>query len=320
MSAPFESTMQDVRYALRMLRRTPGFTFFAILTIALCLGANAAIFTLVDGLLLKGAGYPEPERIVQIWERPPGGGRNGVSGANYLDWAAQSQSFEAIAARSGATMSYTGVAPASGASASTSAPGAGTNAGASAGEPQSLRVGVVSPPFFEVFGARAAAGRTFARDEDQPGKDKVTILTHRAWTSLFGGDAGLLNREILLNGERYTVIGIAGAGIYGVLSFVTARRTQELGIRAALGASRTDLMRMVVGSGTIPVLIGIVIGLAGAMSLARFIQALLFETSPLDAINLIAVSALFLSVALAACLVPAWRASRIDPATALRSE
>jgi predicted permease len=201
-SAPFESTMQDIRYAVRMLRRTPGFTFFAILTIALCLGANAAIFTLVDGLLLKGAGYPEPERIVQIWERPPGGGRNGVSGANYLDWAAQSQSFEAIAARSGATMSYTGVASDSGASAS------GASASTSAGEPQSLRAAVVSPPFFEVFGVRAAAGRTFARGEDQPGKEKVAVLTHRAWTSLFGSDISLLNRDILLNGERYTVIGI----------------------------------------------------------------------------------------------------------------
>lgn len=201
MSAPLESTMQDVRYALRMLRRTPGFTFFAVITIALCLGANAAIFSMVDGILLKGAGYPEPERIVQIWERPPGGGRNGVSGANYLDWAAQSKSFEAIAARSGATMSYTGIAPASGNSSS----GGGSTG---AGEPQSLRVGVVSPPFFEIFGTRAAAGRKFARDEDQPGKEKVAVLTHRAWASLFGADASILNRDILLNGERYTVIGI----------------------------------------------------------------------------------------------------------------
>ena len=76
---------------------------------------------------------------------------------------------------------------------------------------------------------------------------------------------------------------LACAGIYGVLSFVTARRTQELGIRAALGASRSSLMRMVVGSGTTPVLIGIAIGLAGAMALARFIESLLFDTKPLDA-------------------------------------
>jgi predicted permease len=125
---------------------------------------------------------------------------------------------------------------------------------------------------------------------------------------------------MLLAGFGVLAMLLACAGIYGVLSFVTARRTQELGIRAALGASRASLMRMVVGSGTTPVLIGIAIGLAGAMSLARFIEALLFDTKPLDAMTLSAVSALFLSVALVACTVPAWRASRIDPATALRSE
>jgi putative ABC transport system permease protein len=125
---------------------------------------------------------------------------------------------------------------------------------------------------------------------------------------------------MLLAGFGVLAMLLACAGIYGVLSFVTARRTQELGIRAALGASRSSLMRMVVGSGTTPVLIGIAIGLAGAMALARFIEALLFDTKPLDALTLIAVSAMFLSVALVACTVPAWRASRIDPATALRSE
>jgi putative ABC transport system permease protein len=242
-SAPLESTMQDVRYAVRMLMRTPGFTFFAVLTIALCLGANAAIFTLVDGMLLKGAGYPEPERIVQIWERPPGGGRNGVAAANYIDWAAQSQSFEAIAARSGATMSYTGIAPKLDAS-SASTPADSTASGG-AGEARSLRIGVVSAPFFDVFGVRAAAGRTFARDEDRPGKEKVAVLTHRAWTNLFGADASLLHRDILLNGERYTVIGILPGNsefdrqppdIWVPLAFPTnaARDYHYLGVTARL--------------------------------------------------------------------------------------
>ena len=81
------SAMQDVVYAWRMVRRSPGFTFFATLTIALGLGANAAIFSLVDGVLLKAFTYPEPERIVQLWEKPPRGLRNGISGANYIDWS-----------------------------------------------------------------------------------------------------------------------------------------------------------------------------------------------------------------------------------------
>jgi putative ABC transport system permease protein len=124
----------------------------------------------------------------------------------------------------------------------------------------------------------------------------------------------------LLGGFALVAMLLACAGIYGVLSFVTAKRTQELGIRAALGASQWDLVRMVIRSGTTPVLIGIVLGLGGAMWLSRFIQAMLFQVSPIDAPSLVGVAALFLTVALVACFVPAWRASRIDPMAALRQE
>src|SRR6187431_2841768 len=107
MRAVLDAARQDFRYAWRMVKRSPGFTFFSVLTVALGLGANAAIFSLVDGVLLKSVGYPEPERIVQLWEKPPRGLRNGISGANYIDWSRQAQSFEAMAAQTGATMSYT---------------------------------------------------------------------------------------------------------------------------------------------------------------------------------------------------------------------
>ena len=103
---------------------------------------------------------------------------------------------------------------------------------------------------------------------------------------------------------------LACIGIYGVLSFVTAGRTQELGIRAALGASRGDLIRMVVGSGSVPVFVGIAAGFGGAVGLTRFIQSMLFATSPLDVMNLVAVAVLLLVVALLVCLAPAWRAAR----------
>jgi putative ABC transport system permease protein len=186
--ATIETFFQDLRYATWVLRRDPGFTFFAVLTIALALGANAAIFSLVDGVLLKSVGYPEPERIVQLWEKPPGGGRNAIAPANYIDWTKQSRSFESMAAQTGAAMSYL--------------------ARESGGVPISLRAGVVSAPYFDVFGVKPALGRTFALDEDQQGKEKVTVLTHRAWLSLMGGARDVVGRSILLNGESYTVIGV----------------------------------------------------------------------------------------------------------------
>jgi putative ABC transport system permease protein len=186
--ATIETFFQDLRYSTRVLRRDPGFTFFAVLTIALSLGANAAIFSLVDGILLKSVGYPEPERIVQLWEKPPGGMRNGIAPANYIDWTRQSHSFEAMAAQTGAAMSYLSKE--------------------SGGAPISLRVGVVSAPYFDVFGVKPALGRTFAPDEDQRGKEKVTLLAYRTWLRLMGGDSGVVGRSILLNGESYTVIGV----------------------------------------------------------------------------------------------------------------
>ena len=125
---------------------------------------------------------------------------------------------------------------------------------------------------------------------------------------------------MLLGGFALLAMLLACAGIYGVLSFVTANRTQELGIRAALGASRWDLVRMVLGSGTAPVVAGLVVGLGGAIGLTRFIQSMLFETSPIDVLSLSAVSAIFLTVAMAACFVPAWRAAQLNPMSALRQE
>ena len=185
MGASFETLWQDIRYALRMLVKSPGFTVFAVLTIALALGANAAIFTLVDGVLLKSAAYPHAERIVQLWEKPPGSDRNAISGANYLDWARQAQSFEAIAAQTWGSVTYTG-----------------------GREPKSLPAGLVTARYFDVFGIKPALGRTFARDEDQPGKDKVVVLTYRVWSSLFGADPTLVGRTINLNGQAHTVIGV----------------------------------------------------------------------------------------------------------------
>jgi putative ABC transport system permease protein len=181
--------LADARYAGRTFLKNPGFTLFAMLTLALGLGANVAIFSFVDGLLLKPLAYPEPERIVQIWEKPPRGLRNSVSGLNFLDWRDQASSFSAMAARTGDSFTLTG-----------------------RGEPRQVRAAVVSAPYFDVLGVRAALGRTFGPDEDRDGRNRVIVLSHRFWVSQLGGDRGVIGRSLTLNGDAYTIIGVLGEG------------------------------------------------------------------------------------------------------------
>jgi putative ABC transport system permease protein len=181
--------LADVRLALRSLRKSPGFTLVAILTIALGLGANAAIFSFLDGVLLKPLAYPEPEQLVQLWEKPPGGQRNGISALNFQDWRKQAQSFTAMAAQTGKSATLSG-----------------------AGEPRQLRLSLVSAPFFDILGVRPALGRTFAPGEDELGKDHVLVLSQRIWRSQFGGDPAIVGRDVLLDGEPHTVVGVLPGG------------------------------------------------------------------------------------------------------------
>jgi putative ABC transport system permease protein len=179
----------DIRFALRTFWKNPGFTAFAVLTLALGLGANAAIFSFLDGVLLKPLAYPDAEQLVQIWEKPPGSSRNSVSALNYLDWEQQATSFQAMAARTGDTVTLTGRR-----------------------EPVQLRVSRVSAPYFDVLGVRPARGRAFAKGEDQAGQDRVAIISHRLWRSTFGEEAAVLGRSITLDGDSHTIIGIMPAG------------------------------------------------------------------------------------------------------------
>lgn len=186
-----ENILQDLSYAFRTLRRSPAFTIVAILTLAIGIGANTAIFSFVDGVLLKPLPYANADRIVRVLEKPPGepDARNGISTLNFLDWQRQNTVFEYMAARTGGSVTLTGVA-----------------------NPVQLRGARMSAHGFDIFGVRAVLGRTFAPDEDQPGKHRVAVLSNTLWKTQFGGDRDIVGRTIQLDNEPYVVIGILPEG------------------------------------------------------------------------------------------------------------
>ena len=167
----------DIRYGVRTLLKSPGFTFVAIASLALSLGVNA--------VLLKPLPYPEPDRIVRVFETTPTGGRNGISTLNFLDWQKENSCFDFMAARTGGSVTLTGVE-----------------------EPVQFPGARVSAHYFDVYGVRAALGRTFVEGEDTAGKDHVAVLTHVLWQTQFGGDPNIIGRSILLDGEPQTIIGV----------------------------------------------------------------------------------------------------------------
>ena len=183
------SLLRDVRHAVRRLRNSPSFSAIAIATIAVAVGANTAMFSVAKGILLSPLPYPEPDRIVRVLERLPRGEPTGISTLNYLDWTTQNTVFEYLAAEAGWRATLT-----------------------AGDEPVVIRGARVSPHYFEIFGTKAALGRTFLPDEDQPGHDRVVLLSHALWERRFGADPSLLGRNILLNGEAHTVIGVLPQG------------------------------------------------------------------------------------------------------------
>jgi putative ABC transport system permease protein len=183
-----EELFKDVRYALRMVRLSPGFTIVAVLTLALGIGANTAIFSFIDAVLLSPLPYPDANRILMVFEKPPHGERNGISTLNFLDWKSQNTVFTTMAAQTGGAVTLTGL-----------------------DVPVQLHAVRVSAGFFDIFGVKPMLGRTFAPDEDQLGKEHVVVLSHRIWESRFGSDRSLVGRTISLDNQPYTVIGIMPA-------------------------------------------------------------------------------------------------------------
>src|SRR5262245_33480066 len=176
---------QDLRYSSRMLRRNPGFTLVAVFTLALGIGANTAIFSVVNAVLLRPLPYRDPDRIVTIGKYRPNQPHINVNDADFLDWREQAKVFEQIAAFTADTVDLTGVE-----------------------EPERLTAGLVTANLFEALGVAPSYGRAFTAAEDEPGNAQVVILSHRLWQRRFGLDPQIIGHKLTLGGQSRTVIGI----------------------------------------------------------------------------------------------------------------
>lgn len=180
--------MNDLRFALRQLLKNPGFTAVAVLTLALGIGANTAIFSVVNAVLLRPLPYPEPGQLVQLRRDQSGGPSTFIDSATFVAAKAPSRSLALIAAYSGGDLTLTG-----------------------AGPTERLAAGAVTADFFPLLGVQPALGRNFTREEDTPNGPRAVILGHGLWQSRFGGDANVLGRTITLNDQSYAVVGILPA-------------------------------------------------------------------------------------------------------------
>jgi putative ABC transport system permease protein len=386
----FDNLLQDICYLFRLLRRSPGFWATAVAALALAIGANAAIFTVVNTVLLQPLACPQPDRLVQLELSGAQGNGNVTSIPKYKIWREQTQVFQDVAAYD------------------EGGPGVNLTGG---DRPEQLKGVHVSASFFQLFGASVAAGRAFSADQDRPGGARLVVISNGLWRRRFAADPNVVGKNIELGGEPYLVTGALAAtftsdppadiylplqadpnsthqahylrsaarrkpgvtlkqaqaamklaaerykrkfagrmglqdtftaeplrdtligevrkwllillgaiGSYGLMAYSVQLRTQEIGIRMALRAGPQDVRRMVVKQGLRIALIGVFLGVAAALALARLMASLRYGLKPWDPAAIISVAVLLGAVALLATYFPAQRASRVDPMIALRYE
>ena len=190
-----ENLWRDIRYGMASLARDPGFAAVTIGLLALGVGANTAMFSIVDTVLLRPLPFPEPERMVRVWETPSATERNPTTTLTFLDWKRQSGIFEALAGEESFRAAV-----------------------ATGADPVRVSGKMVSADYFNVFGVKARMGRTFAPGEDQPGGTPgtipVVVLSYAMWQTQFAGDPGVLKRELALDGEQHQIIGVLPKGSF----------------------------------------------------------------------------------------------------------
>jgi putative ABC transport system permease protein len=184
-----QSLRQVLPYAIRTWLAAPGFTAIAILTMALGIGANTAIFSVINAVLLRPLPYPNSERLVRIWETEAELDKAPIAPADFLDWKQQNQSFEQLAAFRSQSLNFTG-----------------------GQEPERIRGARVSANFFSLVGIQPALGRSFTEDEDQSGHNQVLVLSDELWRRRFGGDRNIVGTTVLVNDRNYVVIGVTPRG------------------------------------------------------------------------------------------------------------
>ena len=177
-----QTLLQDLRYGARMLLKRPGFTLIAVITLALGIGANAAIFSVVNAVLLRPLPFKDPERLVWVWAKI---GQANHSPVEFLAYQAQQTSFTEMAAYRNMLFTVTG-----------------------AGEPEFVQGAIVSPNYFSLFGVQASRGRAFQPEDVRPGAPRVAVFSHDLWQKRYGGDPNLIGRSLTINGESATVIGV----------------------------------------------------------------------------------------------------------------
>jgi len=190
-----ETFFQDLRYGMRSLWKKPGFTITAVIALALGIGANTAIFSVINGVLLRSLSYANPDRIVMVWERNVTDAttlQNVVSPGNFLDWQKQTTSFEQMAAIADQRVNLTG----------------------GAGEPEEIKAQFVSHPFFAALGVQPFMGRFFVPEEDRAGNDLVIILSHQLWQNRFGSDPAIVGKQATISGRQRTILGVMPPGFH----------------------------------------------------------------------------------------------------------
>ena len=236
----------DVKHSLRAFWNTPGFTLAAVAALALGIGANTAIFSIVDAVLLKPVPFPEPERLVVFQQTGPRGAFSAGSPAKFQFWREQTSVVQDVSAYRSNVLNFTG-----------------------GGVPEQLHADQVSADYFKLFGAPVERGRAFNADEDLPGGNHVTLLSHALWMRRFGGDPNILGKAISLSGDPYTIIGVVGQS-FDVAEFGTP---PELWIPFQLDPHSPDQGHYFQVAGRLKPGVSVAAGAGAALAVVERVQA-----------------------------------------------